>query len=128
MEKGGYMKKLICVLAMAMTFSGCATIFNDNMTMLNATSEPEGAMVYINGSPRGKTPAEINVYDKEPVDVVFRMDGYEDVGHTIGTCLDKKWLILNFPIYGHLVDAATGKFYGLKEKKVHGFLVPIDKK
>jgi len=119
------MKKLICILVLVMLISGCATICNKNLSMLTFTSEPEGATVYINDMPSGKTPLEIEVYDKKPITVMFKKNGYENIGRTIGTSLDKKWLIFNFPIYGWIVDLISGKFYTLNEKLIHISLEPI---
>ena len=118
------MKKLLLIL-LCIAFSGCATMFNKNISTLTFTSDPEGTMVYINNIPSGKTPLEIEVYDKKPIAILFEKDGYEGKGYTIGTSIDKKWLILNLPIYGWIADLISGKFYTLNEKKIHITLEPI---
>ena len=59
--------------------AGCATVFTGTHDEVTIRSEPEGAIIYIDGLEEGVTPATIDI--KRPgitnTEVTLRLDGYE---------------------------------------------------
>lgn len=59
------------ILCLAMGFAGCAK------RQLHITSEPSGALVYLNGQEVGRTPMRHDFVFYGDYDVVLRREGYE---------------------------------------------------
>ena len=71
---------ILLVLALAgLVASGCATVFTGTHDEVTIRSEPDGAIIYIDGLEEGVTPATIDI--KRPgitnTEVTLRLDGYE---------------------------------------------------
>jgi hypothetical protein len=71
--------KLGVLLLVGVLGAGCATVFTGTHDEVMIRSEPEGALVYIDGLEEGQTPATLDI--KRPgvtnTEVTLRLDGYE---------------------------------------------------
>ena len=96
---------------------------NGSHESIKFTSTPEGAEVYIEGQPKGKTPATINVRRAwDPVKVEFRLDGYQTWSTELTTSLEEVTLVnIIFPI-GFAVDYVSDAMHQFDEKEVHAEL------
>lgn len=99
-------------LALSLLFGGCATIVKDDNQPVAFSSDPQGAIVSINGVPRGTTPVTIMIErsrKKQMLEVT--KDGYISVQmplekHIAGMTFGN---IIFGGIIGLGVDYATGK-------------------
>jgi hypothetical protein len=112
---------LICI---SVAFSGCAAIFKGSNSNLNATSDPSGAKVYVNGELYGKTPINLRLKSSKTYTIEFKKEGYETVTRNISSSVGAGWIILD--ILGGLIpviiDAATGSWYDLDQDHVNAIL------
>ena len=108
------MKKQLLTLAILSTiFTGCATLTQDSVQPLTFTSMPEGALVYIDGALKGKTPVTIQVEKGEAKQLEFKKDGYSTVTQPLSKNVSG-WFFGNILIGGLLgstTDAASGNMY-----------------
>lgn len=65
----------LCVLALC----SCATFFGDKTRIVQITSEPSGANIYVNGVLYGKTPGKIILADAgyDPHKIIVALPGFE---------------------------------------------------
>jgi hypothetical protein len=92
--------------------SGCA------QRTLTITSEPSGALVYLNGDEIGRTPLKFDFMWYSDYDVVLRKEGYE----TLKTHQNLKAPLLGLPI----LDLA-GELVGTKDRREWNFVMtPAD--
>ena len=113
------MKFVICFVFCVVLLTSCATIFSGNSDDVTITSDPVGALVAIDGVPRGR---KGNSYS-----VSVSKDGYEAGYATLTNRVGAGWVILDIfadpvPI---VVDAVTGAWGGLSPDTVHLVLTPI---
>ena len=57
---------VLTLTSLALTPSGCATVFRGEHRKLSVNSEPESAQVYINGTYHGRTPLRIELRPNQP--------------------------------------------------------------
>ena len=69
------MKTLLLIVMVG--FSGCATIAQSGPDKIPVDSNPQGATVYLDGTPVGNTPMVINVGRKDECVIDIKLDGYE---------------------------------------------------
>jgi hypothetical protein len=117
------MKRIISVLVLisfGFMFSGCAAMFKGSNSKVIATSRPEGAKVYVNGFYYGTTPIKLNLKSKESYAIEFRKEGYQSVTRHVHSRVGAGWIILDviFGLVPVIVDAATGSWYYLDQKRV----------
>jgi len=105
------MKKFVPpILISAFLLTSCATLFTGSTDNITINSEPEGAMILVEGIELGRTPATVTV--KRPglgnKTVTLQLEGYEDRVFI----LQKEFnviALLNFGGFvGWIVDIATG--------------------
>ncbi len=108
-------------------FTGCATIVKDDSQPVAFSSDPQDAVISINGTPRGKTPSTIMVKRSAKKQMVqYTLEGYE----TTTFPLEKSVAGMTFGniIFGGLigvgVDIATGKATNYQDS-VHVLMKPI---
>ena len=67
------------LLMAGLLFAGCATLFTGTYDEVEIRSEPEGALIFIDGLEEGRTPAYLDI--KRPgigdTEVELRLDDYE---------------------------------------------------
>ena len=123
------MKKLklfskIAVSTLAVTFfllsTGCATLFAPQKQNVYASSNPDGADIYVNGVRMGVTPYTLNLKPNQQYTVEFKKAGFKTIGKTINSKVGAGWVILD--VLGGLipivVDAATGSWKKLDQDAV----------
>lgn len=116
---GASMKILIILIVLFL--SGCAALFKGTTETVEFTSDPSGAMVYVNGVPKGKAPLQLRLESKKSYDIEFRMSGYDPIKMSVTNRLGAGWVILD--VLGGLIpiviDAATGAWYGLDQNHIN---------
>ena len=67
------------LLGAGLLFAGCATVFTGTYDEVEIRSEPDGALIFIDGVEEGRTPAYLDI--KRPgfgeTEVELRLEGYE---------------------------------------------------
>lgn len=112
--------KFLLIVPIIITFSGCAALFNDD-EIVDFTSEPSRAKVYINGVYLGTTPLQLPLYADKSYAVEFRKDGYDSKTYMLKGSVGAGWIILDlfgglFPI---IIDAASNSWYELSSDHVN---------
>lgn len=120
--------KLSAVLIAAVSLAGCGALFNSGPETVRFTSSPDEAEVYVNGTPRGRTPLTLDLPKNQSYTVLFKRSGFEDWGTTVDKQIRAKWVILDVlgGVLPVIVDAATGSWYKLSATSVHGILATAD--
>lgn len=114
------MKKLFLLLAVAITFSSCATLFTGTKDTIKFDSTPQGATVYKDGVELCKTPCSYPVKrDLNETHIEYRLDGYETRVFT----LDQEFNIVSVlnlgNVVGWAIDAVTGSIMKYDRKSYH---------
>jgi hypothetical protein len=114
----------LILISLVFLFSGCAAIFKGNHSKVVATSQPEGAEVYINGYFYGTTPVKLKLRSKENYVVEFRKEGFKTQTRHIHSNVGAGWIVLDviFGLIPVIVDAATGSWYHLDQTHVNAEL------
>lgn len=123
------MKFIICFVFCVVLLTSCATVFSGNSDDVTITSDPVGALVSIDGAPRGRTPLTVDLEKGNSYSVSVSKDGYEAGYATLTNRVGAGWVILDIlsglvPI---VIDAVTGAWGGLSPDTVHLVLTPISK-
>ena len=121
------MKFVICFVFCVVLLTSCATVFSGNSDDVTITSDPVGALVAIDGVPRGRTPLTVDLEKGNSYSVSVSKDGYEAGYATLTNRVGAGWVILDIfvglvPI---VIDAVTGAWGGLSPDTVHLVLTPI---
>jgi len=121
--------KQAAVLIATTFIVGCGALFNSGPQMVQFTSSPDGADVWVNGTPRGKTPLSLGLAKNQSYTVLFKLDGHSDFGAELNKQISAGLVVLD--VLGGLVpiviDAATGSWYKLSANTLHGSLTKVDK-
>ncbi len=123
----GTLKAALAVLVAILLVTGCAALFNSQSKGVIFTSDPTGAEVFINGRSYGRTPLALNMRQKGNYTyvVTFRAQDFEDRSYSLDTAVGAGWIILD--VLGGLIpiviDAASGSWYSLQNKAIHGVLL-----
>ena len=101
---------LLAVLAVAVSTSGCASLFSGSTDTISFTSDPSGAEVLMDGIVQGRTPLTIPVKRAGFGDqnVTLRMDGQNPVTFKLQDGFNTVSLLNVFVPVGFIVDAVTG--------------------
>jgi FKBP-type peptidyl-prolyl cis-trans isomerase len=111
-----------------MCTSGCATILNDATQPVAFSSEPQGAIVTVNGAAMGRTPCTLPIarkgWDKE---ILFTLDGHKPLNFKLKNSLDGAVAgnIIAGGVIGGIVDGISGRGGGYQES-VQVVLVPSE--
>lgn len=121
------MKKIVTamlLICISIAFSGCAAIFKGSNSSLNATSDPSGAKVYVNGEPYGKTPITLRLKSSKTYTIEFKKEGYETVTRNISNSVGAGWIVLDVlcGLVPVIIDAVTGAWYDLDQDHVNAIL------
>ncbi len=115
------MQKLLpCTIAIAaaIALQGCATILNDATQPVAFSSDPQDAIVSVDGAPMGRTPCTLPIaragWDKA---ILFTHDGYKPLTFTLKNSLSGAVAgnILLGGIIGGVVDGISGRGGGYQE-------------
>lgn len=103
---------------------GCATVFKGEYRTVKIGSEPDGAMVFINGEFHGRTPAKLELRPNMPYTVEFRKDGYRTEVRRIKNEIGVGWIILDvvLGVVPVLVDGLTGAWYEFDQRNINALL------
>ncbi len=101
---------LSALLLAVVLVSGCATVFTGTYDEVTIRSEPEGALIFIDGLEEGTTPATLDV--KRPgitdTEVTLRLDGFEDRTFVLRKEFNAVSVINLACVLCWAVDVATG--------------------
>jgi len=127
-------KILISALAIAILFTGCASIMHGPLQFVEFTSQPTAAKVTIDGKDCGFTPNTValrrmgRTYEepkgKKSYKVKIELVGYEPVELEIRRTVDICFLgnIIFGGVFGLLIDSSNGSMYQLSPGQVEAFL------
>jgi len=121
------MRKGITVMilcAMVMMSFGCAAIFTSGRGKIDATSNPVGAEVLVNGEKMGQTPVTLRLKTKGEYTIVIRKDGFKEQLFRVTNKVGAGWIVLDvlcglIPV---IVDAATDSWYVFNERSFNAEL------
>lgn len=121
------MKFVICFAFCVVLLTSCATVFSGNSDDVTITSDPTGALVAIDGVPKGRTPLTVDLEKGNSYSVSVSKDGYEAGYATLTNRVGAGWVILDIfaGLVPVVVDAVTGAWGGLSPDTVHLVLTPI---
>lgn len=106
---------MLVITTLMMAFStGCASIIHGTSQKIPIESNPPGAVVFVDGEIRGRTPLSIRLRRREANnEVTLELEGYEPMTKTIGRRFS--WWYAGNVIFGGLigicVDAADGAMW-----------------
>ncbi|MCK4306166.1 MAG: PEGA domain-containing protein [Candidatus Eisenbacteria sp.] len=113
------------ILALSIVFiAGCGVILKGTKEGVHFTSDPDGALVLVNGVERGTTPLKLSMASKETYTITFRKEGHKDKTMVIENHVQAGWIVLDvlFGLVPVVVDAATGGWYTLDEHNVNAVM------
>jgi len=99
---------------------GCATIIEGSDTEMTVESEPDGAMVSVNGTKRGTTPAKFSLPKDESHTIKIEKEGFETKTITVSNDIAVQWVVVDIVVgtLPILVDAVTGAWYRLDQTDI----------
>lgn len=99
---------------------GCATIIEGNKEEMSVASEPDGAIVSVNGDKKGKTPAKFTLPKDDSHTIKIEKDGYESETINVSNEIDVKWVVIDvvLGVVPIVVDAVTGAWYRLDQTDI----------
>jgi hypothetical protein len=114
---------LLCVSFLIFAL-GCATVFKGEYRSVKIGSEPDGAMVFVNGEFQGRTPVKLELRPSRPYTVEFRKEGYQTEVRRIKNEIGVGWIILDvvLGVVPVLVDGLTGSWYDFDQKNINALL------
>jgi hypothetical protein len=118
-------KQFLFFLVIALLVQGCALIINGKRQSVNFASTPSGAVLTVDGTDRGKTPALLDLNRDQSHTVKIQLEGYQPFEMKMERKVSG-WVwgnILLGGIIGLIVDASTGAMYKLTPEQVNGSLV-----
>ena len=112
----------ICFLCVLMF--NCAAILSGGRGKVKATSNPDGAEVFVNGEKMGQTPVTLRLKTKGEYTIEIKKDGYKPQTFKITNKVGAGWIVLDviFGLVPVIVDAATGSWYVFNEKNFNAEL------
>jgi hypothetical protein len=112
------------IIIIIYVIGGCATLFKGSHNMVDFSSDPTGAKVYVNGALRGTTPINLKLESKRTYTIEFKKEGFETRTYTITNHVGAGWIILDVlaGLVGVIIDAATGAWYELDQDAVNAVL------
>lgn len=120
-------KSTLLIAGTALFFGSCATLAKQHHNGQSVTLDPEqkGALVFVNGEYKGKSPVVLDVNPKENYEVTYLKKTYLSKTFNVESKVLKKWVIRDFilgagigaPIT-FLIDHKTGAWKGVDEKTI----------
>ena len=116
--------KNILVVAVFILVTGCASVISGTKQKMTFKSDPEGAIVLVDGLEKGKTPLTIELRKDEYKNITFKKKGYEEKVIPLQTRMDPvAWLNIIWDL--STTDALTGALY---EYQPSAHYVTLEKK
>lgn len=111
----------LLTVACGLGLSNCGALFNGSKDVVNFTSEPAGAHIFVDGMDMGKTPAQLALEVKRDHTVEYRLNGYDSRTHLVTKSAGTTWIVLDIlgGVLPIVVDAATGAWNNLDESNVN---------
>lgn len=119
-----YIMKNFYYLILILIVSSCATLFASKSQTLSFNSDPDKAIVYVNGERKGTTPLQLSLNPSKYYTIEFRKEGHKSITKTLTTKVGITWIILDVlggfvPI---IVDAATGNWKEFDQEVINSNL------
>ena len=123
------MRTRAALAALACLTTSCATVLGSKQHDFTFDSAPTGAQVFVDGNPVGSTPLTVNLSNTQSHSVVFRMEGYADIGCQLQKGTGAGWVIADvvFGIVPIVIDAATNNWSQTKTHECNQTLQRSDK-
>jgi PEGA domain len=122
--------KLFCLsalLAGSLLLASCASAISGTQKSIRVTSSPSGALVRLDGTTRGITPAVVHPSTRSDHMLAVDLAGYQHM--TIPLRRQHSWLLLGNVatgvIPGTVFDMATGAVYTFTPHRIHLDLIPL---
>jgi hypothetical protein len=114
------MKKYLVILFI-ISFTGCATILENEREEINIKSEPQGADFFINGVYFGKTPQTVSLERSLDHLIVFELDGYHSKIQLIQRDIQGWYVVLDllFGVLPAIYDGVYGSWCSLTPVSVY---------
>jgi hypothetical protein len=121
------MKRAAVLAALACLTTGCATVLSSKSHDFDFASTPAGAQVFVDGEPVGTTPLTVNLSNTKPHTVVFKKQGYADVGCQLNRGTGAGWVIADvvFGVVPLVIDAATNDWSHTKTHECNQTMQPV---
>jgi|GEM_PF-2386866 len=120
-------KSTLIIASSALLMASCATLAKQHKKGSTVTLDPEqkGALVFVNGEYKGKSPVVLDVKPKQKYEVTYLKKTYLSKTFTVESKVLKKWVIRDFfagaaigaPVT-FLIDHYTGAWKGVDERKI----------
>ncbi len=95
--------------------SGCGSIVSGPRQEVSFASQPDGADVYVNGIPLGRTPLQTKIERRKGSSVLIKKEGFRDEMFLMTTRGNKfSWgnvIFLSYGVFSTTIDMATGALY-----------------
>lgn len=105
----------LIVLALAMLTS-CATIMSDDHQYVEIRTIPEGATIYVDGKPEGKSPLKVDLYTGFGHEVRAELEGYAPATGFIGRHVKWGYQFVDLALtegIGNIVDLISDNGWSL---------------
>lgn len=115
----------LTIFSLVILFSGCATLLAPSTHPLAINSDPQSAVIYVNGMRMGATPLELDLKADKSYNIEFRKEGYEPITRVVNTKVGAGWVVLDV-ITGFvpvIIDASTGAWNKLDQNAVNASLI-----
>lgn len=119
------MKQLIATVlsvTIAASSSGCASVISGKHDDVQIRSNPPGAVITVDGTERGETPAKISLKRKIPHTVTLSKEGFAE--ETLSTRHGFNWWVLIDAVWGIfaffpiIFDMGTGAAYNVSPAEI----------
>lgn len=118
-------RTLALALLLALTTTGCATLFAGGSERITIDSQPQGAQVSTQyGQPLGVTPFQTELDPRRTYVLRFEKQGYMPASYAVGHTIDGITYLNLLCVLCWGVDVATGAMWGLKTNAVTVTLNP----
>lgn len=121
------MRTIAGLAVLACLTTGCATVLGSKQHDFTFNSAPAGAQVFVDGNPVGSTPLTVNLSNTQSHSVIFKKDGYADIGCQLQKGTGAGWVIADviFGLVPIVIDAATNNWSQTKTHECNQTLQPV---
>lgn len=112
------LKAVLCSVFLAVSSFGCATVFKGSSQVVTFNSEPQGAVVVLDGIPMGVTPVSLSLKKNRYKTVMLKKDGFQVITQPLQTGYDAVALV-NVLWDCSTTDLITGNAYEYEPNSYH---------